>query len=218
MSPSIFDADLFPGVSLENVGAPEFTQPGNLFIYSWPAEEQARCPGTVVALEYCYGRRRSSLPPSQPVFVLILLEQDTARGGYNVTQMVEVTALNSSNCTNREGVNTCCERQRLDPQKQFDVPSPSIMFGISATGDDSILGYRLGQENETVGFVIKIDAIQNGFITLNGGEPLTYRMFNFIIGKIIPVDLLHMCCDTYLYNVIWSVLLCYACRYRRIKH
>ena len=189
MSPSIFDADLFPGVSLENIGAPELTQPGNLFIYSWPAEEQARCPGTVTALEYCYERARTSPPPTQPVFVLVLLELDSARGGYNVTQVVEVVALNSSNCSNRQGINTCCERQRLGPLRQFNIPSASTMFGIFALGSDSILGYRLGQENETVGFVITVqaDAIQNGFLALqlNGGVPLKYRMFNFVIGKTV---------------------------------
>ena len=167
--------------------APELTQPSNLFIYSWPAEVQASCPGTVTALEYCYQRRGPS-PSQQPTFTLVLLEVDSTRRGFNVTQIIDVVAPSLSvNCSNREGINTCCVHKPLEQQRQFDIPSTSTMFGIFAMGDDRILGYRQGQENSTVGFQIftQVDAIWNGFIPipLNSAVSLEYRMFNFIIGK-----------------------------------
>lgn len=165
---------------------PEFTQLYNLFIYQWPAEEQEKCPGTVTAVDYCF-QRASSLPQLEPIFTLLLLE--LVNGGYRVTQRIDVLAQNFSFCSNRGGIDTCCGRRSLDQQNQFLVPSGNIAFGIYATGNDRILGFRPGQERTIIGFQIPVqheEIIQRGSVIsvrLDNKVTIAYRMFNFVIGK-----------------------------------
>lgn len=174
---------LYPNVTLEDIGTPAVTAPFNLFIYPWPLEEQAKIPGNVTAVEYCFERPAST--PIQPVFTLLLLKPLTY--GYRITNTIVVTTKNFSFCSNRGGINTCCERRKMKQQNQYSVPSASGIeaFGIYATGENSILGYKSGQQNSTLGFQVSVSVILNNeFVALPGAEitPITFRMFNFVIG------------------------------------
>lgn len=77
----------YPNVPLDDQSeTPEFTQPGVLFVYNWPVEEQAICPGTVTALEYCYQMSSSSQQEEQTIFTLLLLDSS-----YGIIQTITVT-------------------------------------------------------------------------------------------------------------------------------
>lgn len=180
---SISDIALYPNVTLKDIGTPEVTAPSNLFIYTWPLEEQAKCPGNVTAIEYCF--QRPATTRIQPVFTLLLLKQLSY--GYRITDTIVVATKNFRNCSNRGGIYTCCERRPLRQLDQFSVPSEKIeAFGISAIGDNRILGYAQGQQSSTLGFQIPLSTVQTIYIPLpNMADMITidYRMFNFVIGK-----------------------------------
>lgn len=180
---SDYIAGLYPNVSLEDNGTPERTQVNNLFIYSWPVEEQGVCPGVVTAIEYCY-QRDVNLLVGPPIFSLLFLKEVST--GFKVTQRIDVAPQSFSTCLLRGGVDTCCERQRLEQQNWFGVPSESTAFGIFAKGRNRILGYGPGQDGQTAGYQLPIDRMDDGLIkvpTLNDTITIKYRMFNLIIGK-----------------------------------
>ena len=190
----ISSADLFPNVSLQGTQAPEQTQPSNLFIYNWPAEEQERHPGSIIALEYCYHKTDPTQVQVGAIFTLILLKPVVE--GYRVTYNVEVTpAQRSESCSYRGGVYTCCEtrllRKLVEQTSSLTVPSESTAFGIyrTTTGRDAILGFRAGQEKVTNGFQIPVQDLDRqvgGLIPLQLvqiDQPIQYRMFNFVIGN-----------------------------------
>ena len=181
---SLYLVALYPNVTLENVGTPAVTAPFNIYIYSWPPEEQARCPGNVSTIEYCF-QRQSSIQ-IQPVFTLLLLK--SLSNGYRISDIINVSSRNFRSCSNRGGIATCCERKLLRRANQFHIPSAEIdSFGIFATGDNRILGYQPEQQNTTRGFQIPVDAFRNGYIGLKriGMTIITYRMFNFVVGEIM---------------------------------
>lgn len=172
-------------MTLEDVGTPALTAPFNLFIYRWPLEEQAKSPGNVTAIEYCFQRSTSTL--IQPVFTLLLLKPSIH--GYRISNTIAVTAKSFSSCSYRGGINTCCERRQLRRRDQYSVPSADDIeaFGIFATGVNCILGFRSRQQKSTLGFQVPASAIQNNdFIALSRVDTITinYRMFNFVIGKV----------------------------------
>ena len=174
-------------MTLKDIGTPAVTAPFNLFIYTWPLEEQAKCPGNVTAIEYCFQRPTSTL--IKPVFTLLLLKP--LNYGYRISDTIVVTTKSFSFCSNRGGINTCCERKPLRQQNQFSVPSEIEAFGIFASGESKILGYALGQQNSTLGFQVPVSEIQNGFIALPKADmiTITYRMFNFVLGKVSSLSL-----------------------------
>ena len=184
---SFISVGLYPNVTLEDIGTPAVTAPFNLFIYTWPLEEQAKCPGNVTAIEYCFQRPSSTL--IKPVFTLLLLK--SLNYGYRISDTIVVTTKNFSFCSNRGGINTCCERKPLRQQNQFSVPSEIEAFGIFASGGNRILGYTLGQQSSTLGFQVPISAIQNDYVALPNTDmiTITYRMFNFVVGKVSSLDL-----------------------------
>ena len=156
-------------------------------MYNWPLEEQAIYPGTVTALDYCYEMRVSSSgQENRTIFTLLLLDSS-----YGIIQTINVTnATTLDNCRNHGGVTTCCNRQQLRTEQQFQVPSsPVTAFGMfSQTGVDTILAFR---DSSTVGNVIgfqltvTITAIANNQISVpQNGYTIHYRMFNFVIGKL----------------------------------
>ena len=164
---------------------PEFTQPNDLFVYNWSADKQARCPGTVTALEYCYKMSSTSGQENRIIFTLLLL--DSSYGIIRTINVINATTLD--NCSNRGGVITCCNRQQLMAEEQFEVPDSSVTgFGIfSETGVDTILAFR---ETSTVrsvtGFMLTADAVivnNQISVSLNQEIIIQYRMFNFVIGK-----------------------------------
>ena len=175
------------------------TAPYNLFIYTWPVEEQAKRPGTVTAIEYCFQRR--TYAPFQPIFTLRLLK--SFGYGYTIYQTIDVTTRNFSSCSYRGRVDTCCERKPLRQRDRFQIPSEIDAFGISATGDNAILGYTRRQQNSTMGFQIPVNAIYNGHISLTTADMFTisYRMFNFVIGRYIE-NLVHVVYILYSYRDI----------------
>ena len=186
---------LYPNVTLKDIGTPEMTAPSNLFIYTWPVEEQAKYPGNVTAIEYCFQKPAST--HIQPVFTLLLLNQLSY--GYRITDSIVVATKNFRFCSNRGGIYTCCERR---PLRQFSIPSEEIeAFGISAMGDNRILGYAQGQQRSTLGFQVPVsEIIQNKYIVLSISDmiPINYRIFNFVIGKVqilLSLTLLGTLCD-----------------------
>ena len=134
-------AGLYPNVELQHTETPTSTQPYNLYIYNWPAEEQASYPSIVTSFEYCFEMRTSNR--QELVFTLLLLEPVST--GYRVVQTIGVTAQDFNNCSNRGGIETCCERKLLEQHQWFQVPSSNEAFGIFATGENRILGYSQGQ-------------------------------------------------------------------------
>ncbi len=177
---------LYPNVTLEGIGTPAVIAPFNLYIYTWPLEVQARCPGNVTAIEYCFQRPLTTTTHFQPVFTLLLLKP--LNNGYKISSTIRVATKNFSSCSFRGGIYTCCERKTLRLWYQYAVPSVESgieAFGIYATGDNSILGYQPGQLKSTLGFQVPISAIQNSFIALPTiMTTITYRIFNFVIGKV----------------------------------
>ena len=155
-------------------------------MYNWPLEEQAICAGTVTAIDYCYQMSRGQ--GNRTIFTLLLLDST-----YRIIQTINVTnGTAPDNCRNRGGVVTCCNRQQLRPQQQFQVPGSSVAaFGMfSQTGVDTILAFR---DSSTVGNVTgyKLAAqtttlIANNQISVHQNEEtIHYRMFNFVItGKL----------------------------------
>ena len=176
---------LYPNVPLQDLTeTPEFTQPNDLFVYDWSVEEQALCPGTVTALEYCYQMSISSDQENRIILTLLLLDSS-----YGIIQTVNVTNTTTlDDCSNR-GVMTCCNRQQLMEEEQFQVPGSSVTgFGIfSEMGVDIILAYReLSTVRSVTGFMLFADAvIINNQISVSPNQEtiIQYRIFNFAIGK-----------------------------------
>ena len=178
--------ELYPNVELEGTGIPELTQQRNLFIYTWPPEEQERHPGTVTAIEFCFQMTERTTNTQEPIFSLYLLEQTS--NNYRITQTINVAGqnLSSSNCTSRV-IDVCCSRKQLQEEERFQVPSSYLKaFAISTDRTEGgILGYRPGQENNTSGFQIPSQNIEsNGELQISPEQRqvIHYRMFNFIIG------------------------------------
>lgn len=178
---------LYPNVPLQNpTETPEFTQPGILFVYNWPVDDQALCPGTVTALDYCYQTSiRSSGQDNRTIFTLLLLNSS-----YRIIQTINVSNLTSpDNCGNRGGITTCCNRQQLRPEQLFQVPdSPVAGFGIfSRTGVDTILAFRGSSSivGTVTGFQLTASAVivNNRISVRQNGISIQYRMLNFVIGK-----------------------------------
>ena len=125
---------------------------------------------------------------NRTIFTLLLLDST-----YGIIQTINVTnGTAPDNCHNRGGVVTCCNRQQLRPEQQFQVPGSSVAaFGMfSQTGVDTILAFR---DSSTVGNVTgyKLAAqtttlIANNQISVHQNEEtIHYRMFNFVItGKL----------------------------------
>ena len=150
-------------------------------------QNQTLCPGTVTALDYCYqisttnGRNTGD----RTIFTLLMLDST-----YGIIQTINVTNTTTpANCPNRGGIITCCNRQQLRQEQQFQVPgSPVTAFGIfSLTGVDTILAFR---NPSTVRSVTGYELVANAVITnnqisvpRNGDHLIQYRMFNFVIGK-----------------------------------
>lgn len=167
---------------MEGVETPEPTQVNNLFIYSWPAEEQARYPepGAVTALDYCFQKTTTQLVP---VFTLVFLNE--VSNGFRVSHTINVEAEMENSCSNRGGVETCCERKLLEEAHWFHVPSQSTAFGIYAKGRNRILGYNIRQQETTMGYQVPVDRMDDGLIKvpLNDTRMIEYRMLNMIIRK-----------------------------------
>ena len=120
----------------------------------------------------------------QPLFTLLLLIQ--VPSGYIVAQTIKV-AQNSS-CSI---ATTCCGKQQLYMEQQFQVPSPSTAFGIFTYRTGGILAYRPGQERNTSGFQINSDRIQSsGEIIVYQQERkiINYQRFNFVIGILVWIS------------------------------
>ena len=185
-----FVIGLYPNVLLEETGTPAVIAPFNLYIYTWPLEEQARFPGNVTAVEYCFQRPFTSSTHIQPVFTLLLLKP--LNNGYKISNTIRVYTKDFSSCSYRGGINTCCERRILGLKNQYSVPSVSGIeaFGIYATGENSILGYQPGPQTSTLGFQFSISIIQNGFIALSPTDTtiINYQIFNFVIGKFVIIN------------------------------
>ena len=173
---------LFPNVVLPGTEQPDQTQITNLFIYSWPAQEQERYPGTVTAINYCFQGRTNST--QEPLFTLHLLVNETSTSDLRVAQTIPVTA-ETAICPLSA---TCCSRQQLNTVQRFLVPSAYSAFAITTNRQGGILAFRPGQETSTLGFQIDANRIQNGRIDVNPQEAqiINYRLFNFVIGKGIP--------------------------------
>ena len=150
-------------------------------------QNQKLCPGTVTALDYCYqisttnGRNTSD----RTIFTLLLLDSS-----YGIIQMINVTNTTTpSNCSNRGGIITCCNRQQLRQEQQFQIPGSRVTaFGIfSLTGVDTILAFRIPSTVRSVnGYELNANVvITNNQISVpqNGDHLIQYRMFNFVIGK-----------------------------------
>ena len=149
-------------------------------------EDQTLCPGTVTALDYCYqisttnGRNTGD----GTIFTLLLLDSS-----YGIIQTITVTNTTTpANCPNRGGIITCCNRQRLRQEQQFQVPGSQVTaFGIfSQTGVDTILAFRNPSTVRSVtGYQLAAHAVivNNQVIVPQNGCPIQYRMFNFAIGK-----------------------------------
>lgn len=183
----MFVIGLYPNVSLEDIGTPAVIAPFNLYIYTWPLEEQARLPGNVTAVEYCFQRPFTYSTYIQPVFTLLLLKP--LNNGYKISNTIRVFTKSFTSCSYRGGINTCCERRTLGLKNQYLVPSVSGIeaFGIYATGESSILGYQPGLQTSTLGFQVPVSTIQNNFIALSPTDMTTinYQIFNFVIGKLV---------------------------------
>ena len=144
------------------------------------------CSGTVTALDYCYqisttnGRNTGDTT----IFNLLLLDSS-----YGIIQRISVTNTTSpANCPNRGGIITCCNRQQLRQEQQFQVPGSRVTaFGIfSPTGVDTILAYRVPSTVGSVnGYQLAAHAvIVNNLVNVPPNQyPIQYRMFNFVIGK-----------------------------------
>ena len=186
----LFIIGLYPNVSLEEIGTPAVIAPFNLYIYTWSLEEQARFPGNVTAVEYCFQRPLTSSTHIQPVFTLLLLKP--LNNGYKISNTIRVYTKNFSSCSYHGGINTCCERRTLGLKNQYSVPSESGIeaFGIYATGENSILGYQPGPQTITLGFQFPVSVIQNGFIALSPTDTtiVNYQIFNFVIGKFAIIN------------------------------
>ena len=149
-------------------------------------EEQAICPGTVTALDYCCQMSISSSgQENRTIFTLLLLDSS-----YGIIQTINVTnATTLDNCRNHGGVTTCCNRQQLRTEQQFQVPSsPVTAFGIfSQTGVDTILAFRNSSSvGNITGFQLaaaNIVSTSNQISVPQNGGPIHYRLFNFVIGK-----------------------------------
>ena len=177
---------LYPNVSLEDQSeTPEFTQPGVLFVYNWPVEEQAICPGTVTALEYCYQMGSSSRQEEQTILTLLLLDSS-----YEIIQTINVTtATTQNNCSDRGRVITCCSKQQLMLEQTFQVPGSNVTsFRIfSKTGEDNILAFGESSSIRSItGFMLVADAvIINNQVRVSQDQEIIiqYLMFNFAIGN-----------------------------------
>ena len=127
--------------------------------------------------------RNSNIQEERVIFTLLLLDSL-----YRIIQTINVTNT-TTNCTNRGGVVTCCNRQKLRQDEQFQVPGSSVTgFGIfSETGVDTILAYRVPSTMRSVtGFVLNANTvIVNSQISVSPNQEtrIQYRMFNFAIGK-----------------------------------
>ena len=178
----IIYADIYPNVTLEGTMTPQVTQANQMFIYSWTQEEQAMCPGAVTALEYCY--QRSKLKSTTiPIFTLVFVKPVSR--GLRVTHTINVVAEESSSCTMRGGVDTCCEKKSLGLQDQFRVPSDSTAFAVYAVGQNRILGYGVGQEESVIGYQVAIDKMDDGLIRVASNDTVMveYRMLNLMAGE-----------------------------------
>ena len=150
-------------------------------------QNQTLCPGTVTALEYCYqisttnGRNTGD----RTIFTLLLLDST-----YGIIQTINVTNTTTPiSCPDHGGIITCCNRQQLRQEEQFQVPGSQVTaFGIfSLTGVDTILAFRVPSTvRSTTGYQLAAHAvIVNNQISVpqDGDHPIQYRMFNFVIGK-----------------------------------
>ena len=182
---------LYPNVNLQGTGIPEVTQQSNSFIYLWPREEQEACPGIVTSLEYCFEMSGINNTQATPVFTLRLLEAAAADGtSYRVIQTINVMTSDTSSVCDPEALRpTCCSRMQLSAKEQFQIPSTIAAFEISTSRQvGGILAYRVGQERSVMGFQINTNRIEtNGVIRVDREEKTTisYRMFNFVIGKFL---------------------------------
>ena len=149
-------------------------------------EDQTLCPGTVTALDYCYqiSTTNSRNTGDGTIFTLLLLDST-----YGIIQMINMTNTTPANCPDRGGIKTCCNRQQLRQEFQFQVPGSRVTaFGIfSQTGVDTILAFRNSSTVRSItGYQLVAHAVianNQVIVPQNDLHVIQYRMFNFVIGK-----------------------------------
>ena len=112
-----------------------FVNSGQNQTYIFSSFSGLNCSGTVMAVEYCYSGRASSMRPffrgtTWPVFALSVLHKNgTTFSMINVTEIS--TRPTNMLCVRARGINYCCDVMVLEPVQQFRIPASNLAFGIT---------------------------------------------------------------------------------------
>lgn len=167
----------------------------------YPVPPVLNCNGTVSALDFCYSERNMSrFNTEAEAFKLLILNMNGT--SFTVTNIIEVhSTARAGTCSIHRftsiTIQYCCDRFSLDPEDWFDVPSPNFAIGITTYPDTTrnLLAYISSRFTNLVAqsfeHVIEGEIPPVGStITQEMSSNKALRMFSFVLGKCIGVDLL----------------------------
>ena len=179
------NAEVVEEISLSYLGFPPSNQ---LDLY--PVPEDLNCSGIVSAVNYCYYDVFSEFEELQPLFTLLLLEQN--RRNFRVTHRFEISSTpTAAICTEPDssfGSRFCCDVSNIDG---FYLPAPNFAFGI-LTHSISLLDFKIADFPQFLAehysyLDIESRLTVNDNFKLEDGLELddALRLFQFLISKFI---------------------------------